>query len=144
MFLFCCYHLMVVIGSSLPQIHMHCFSNRHDFAVHLFTHFPNFTSDRRNGTHSFLPFPSHPVSPQYTAQGSSDAKRSLPAPPLALCYRHPVVFPYGDDNADSGVCNEARRGMVIGGECLRFDAVVLGAYMECPALTEEDRRRYPW
>ena len=75
---------------------------------------------------------------------ASDAKRSLPAPPLALCYRHPVVFPYGDDNADSGVCNEARRGMVIGGECLRFDAVVLGAYMECPALTEEDRRRYPW
>ena len=65
---------------------------------------------------------------------ASNAKRSLPAPPLALCYWHSVELPYEDDKPDSGVCNEARRGMVIGGECARLDAVVLGAYMECPAL----------
>ncbi|KIJ90215.1 hypothetical protein K443DRAFT_60238, partial [Laccaria amethystina LaAM-08-1] len=38
---------------------MHCFSNTPDFAARLYT---NFTSDRRYGTHSFFPFPSHPVS----------------------------------------------------------------------------------
>ena len=41
---------------------MHCFSNTPDFAAHLFTHFPNITSDCRYGTHSFFPFPSDPVS----------------------------------------------------------------------------------
>ena len=27
--------------------------------------------------------------------------------------------------------------MVVGGECARLDAVVLGAYMECPALAQK-------
>ncbi|KIJ90376.1 hypothetical protein K443DRAFT_549840 [Laccaria amethystina LaAM-08-1] len=39
------------------KIHMHCFSNIPDFAARLFTHFPNFTLDRRYRSHSFLLFP---------------------------------------------------------------------------------------
>ena len=33
------------------------------------------------------------------------------------------------------------RDLIPGGECARFDAVVLDAYEECPALDQEDRRR---
>jgi len=41
----------------------------------------------------------------------------------------------------------ARRGgiltvMILGGECARFDAVVLDVYKKCSALDQEDRRRY--
>jgi hypothetical protein len=41
----------------------------------------------------------------------------------------------------------ARRGgmpriMIPGGECARFDAVVLNAYKECPALDQDDRRHH--
>ena len=34
------------------------------------------------------------------------------------------------------------RAMTRGGECARFDAVVLNAYKECLALDQEDRKRY--
>jgi len=34
------------------------------------------------------------------------------------------------------------RVMILGGECARFDAVVLDAYKECSALDQEDRRHY--
>ena len=63
--LFYCYHLMAVIH----RCKMHCFFNIPNLAAHLVALFPNFTWDRMYGTHSFLPFPSHPVSQQHTAQG---------------------------------------------------------------------------
>ena len=47
--------VITFLWSSLPQIHIHCFSNTTDFSARLFAHFPNFTSDHRYGTHSFLP-----------------------------------------------------------------------------------------
>ena len=44
------------------------------------------------------------------------------------------------------VTSMARGGMlrvsIPGGECARFDAVILDAYKECPVLDQEDRRRY--
>jgi len=81
--------VITLLWSSLPQIHTHCFSNTPDFAARLFTHFPNFTSDRRYGTHSFRLFPSHPVSTG------------------GILERYEAVeMPYGDDTLDSGVRDE--------------------------------------
>lgn len=34
------------------------------------------------------------------------------------------------------------RVMISGGECARFNAVVLDAHKECPVLDKEDKRRY--
>ena len=46
--------VVITLWSSLPQLHIHCFSNKTDFAARLFAHFPNFTSNHRYETHSFL------------------------------------------------------------------------------------------
>ena len=49
-------------------------------------------------------------------------------------------MPYGDNTLDSGVRDErGEEGWILwvripGGECARFNAVVLGAYKECLAL----------
>jgi len=106
--------VITLLWSSLPQIHMHCISNTPDFIGHLFTHFPNFTSDRRYGTHSFHLFLSHPVSTGVITYSTM----YLLTPnvlylPLLLLYAagileryEAVEMPYGDDTLDSGVCDE--------------------------------------
>jgi hypothetical protein len=101
--------VITFLWSSLPQIHMHCFSNTPDFTAHLFTHFPNITSDRRYGTHSWSPIP---LSPRLSTgvMVSSDAKCSLPPPPLALCSRRQteeaVEMPYGHYTLNSRLRDE--------------------------------------
>jgi hypothetical protein len=97
--------VVITLWSSLLQIHMHCFSNTPDFAARLFTHFPNFTSDGRYGTHSFFPFPSHPVSTDVITYSTTYLLTlNVLYLPLLLLYvtgflerEEAVEMPYGDD-----------------------------------------------
>ena len=61
--------VVITLWPSLPQIQYALLLQYFRLRSRLFSHFPNFTSDHRYGTLSFLPFPSYPVSQQYIAQG---------------------------------------------------------------------------
>ena len=149
--------VITLLWSSPPQIHMHCFSNAPDFAARLFTHFPNFTSDPRYGTHSFLPFPSHPVSTGVITYSTTYLLvPNVLCLPLLLLYAAGILERYEELRCRMEMIpwtvefatTMARRGgmltvMILGGECARFDVVVLDVYKECPALDQEDRGRYP-
>ena len=61
-------------------------------------------------------------------------------PPPVVCYRHPLKRKLAFTT--SMARSRMLRDLIPGGECARFDAVVLNAYMDCLALYQEDRRHY--
>ena len=132
--------VVITLGSSLPQIHTHCFSNTPDFAAHLSTHFPNITSDCRYESHSFLPFPSDPVS-----TGVITYSTTYHPMPNVFYLLLVLLYATGILKDKAGVRDEHGKGWnaegydAWRGECARFNAVVLNAYMECLALYQEDK-----
>ena len=105
--------VITFLWSSLLQIHMHSFCNTADFTGHLF---PNITSDRRYGTHSFLPCRSPSLHRHSKLQYYSTTGLLTPNIlylPLLLLHvtsilerDEAVATPYGDDTLDSGVRDE--------------------------------------
>ena len=127
---------------SLPQIHMHCFSNTPDFAALPFTYFR--TLHRITGMELTLFSPSPLILSLHRRSNlqhnvSSDAKCFISS---SSCCMLPASSKTKLAFATSMARGRMLRDLIPGGEFARFDAVVLNAYKECPVLDQEDRTRY--
>ena len=114
------------------------FSNTPDFAARPFT----FTPEPRYGTHYFSPSTLTPsLHRRNNLQGNIFPDGKMFSTSTSCC-----MLPASLKTKLAFVTSMARGGMlrvsIPGGECARFDAVILDAYKECPVLDQEDRRRY--